>query len=335
MKRAGNFLLIIILFLLSSCDNRNLNNTGSAGKIKVTDFRGKEISLNQPACRIVCLIESALSGIYMLHAENRISGISVNVYNDPVFTYYAQLDERIRNKKIPAPGNWDFVNIESVIALKPDLVIIWQSQTEAIEALENKDIPVYAVMIKSIRDIYEEMKDLGILTSTSARADSLINMTKKSLSEIKAQTAGIENKKSIYFSWAQGLLETSGKNSTVNELIEMAGCINVCNSPDEHLTINKEQLIEWNPGLIISWVGTRNSREEIEKMKEYLSVSAVKNNMIFEIPSGFLCDLWTLKFVYAVKLLNYWAYGNKGSHPDKSEIPDLLYGKSRIKLPDE
>lgn len=332
MHRSGRYILIIIWILLSvACNNRIKNESGKSCEIRVTDFRDKEIRLKKPAECIVCLIESALSGLYMLHAEHRVAGISANVYNDPVFTFYAQLDERIRNKKIPAPGNWDFVNIESVIALQPDLVIIWQSQTEAIEALESKDIPVYAVMIKSISDIFEEMKDLGTLTSTSSRADSLIYLTEQSLDEIKRQTGEIKNKKRVYFSWAQGLLETSGQNSTVNELIEMAGCINVCNFPDEHLTINKEQLIDWNPDLIISWVGTKNSREEIKKMKEFFSVNAVKNNMIFEIPSGFLCDLWTLKFIYAVKLLNYWAYGINGVQPDNSEVPDQLYGQGRIK----
>ena len=58
------------------------------------------------------------------------------------------MDERIKDKNLPAPGNWDFVNMESVVALKPDLVILWSNQTESIGSLEERGIPVYGVFIK-------------------------------------------------------------------------------------------------------------------------------------------------------------------------------------------
>ena len=122
-------------------------------QITVTDFRGKRVNFTKPVKRIVCLIESALSGLYMLGQADKIVGISRNVYEGEVFKYYAQLDIRIKNRTLPAPGNWDFVNIESVINLKPDLVIIWASQTESIKALEERGIPVYGVFLKSIQDV--------------------------------------------------------------------------------------------------------------------------------------------------------------------------------------
>ena len=65
-----------------------------AEPVVVTDFRGKEIRLEKPAERIICLLESALSGIYMLGAEERLVGISTNVYQESVYPYYAAMDER-------------------------------------------------------------------------------------------------------------------------------------------------------------------------------------------------------------------------------------------------
>jgi len=325
--------------LLLSCSNAPTLKTKDANSISVIDFRSKVVNLEHPAKRIVCLIESALSGIYMLNSESKVVGISSNVYSEDVFRYYAAMDKRIESKSIPAPGNWDFVNIESVITLNPDLVIIWANQTESIEALEGKGIPVYGVMLKSISDVYKEISDLGKLTAKTTRADSIINFTKNEISGYQHIISEKQTVKSIYFSWAQGLLETSGKNSMVNELIELSGCKNVCTSPDEHITINKEKLIEWNPDIMVMWCNSRSNIDKIFEMKELARVKAVRNRKVFQIPSSFLCDLWTLKFQYAVILLSIWA------NPDKVRDLDLkeekikmlkgLYGEKSIKLANE
>lgn len=92
-------------------------------EIVVEDFRGKKLRLNKPAERVVCLIESALSGIYMLKQGHKIVGIPTNVYSEgyyysETFKYYSILDERIKLSKIPAVGNWESVNVEKILSLK-------------------------------------------------------------------------------------------------------------------------------------------------------------------------------------------------------------------------
>ena len=147
--------------------------TGDKAVISVTDFRGKTMSVKKPVNRIVCLIESALSGLYMLDVADKVVGISANIYSGNVFPYYAELDERIRTRRLPTPGNWDFVNIESVISLKPDLVIIWAHQAESIRALEEQSVPVFGVFIEKKEDVYTEIAALGKLTGREKRAEQL------------------------------------------------------------------------------------------------------------------------------------------------------------------
>ncbi|QQR67612.1 MAG: ABC transporter substrate-binding protein [Candidatus Brocadia sp.] len=118
----------------------------SAHTLEIMDFRNKTVRLKAHPKRIVCLIESALSGIYMLNQGNQIVGVSKNVYQTDVYPYYAALDKRIKDKRLPAPGNWDSVSVEGTLALRPDLVIMWAQQTEAIEAIENAGIPVLGVL---------------------------------------------------------------------------------------------------------------------------------------------------------------------------------------------
>ncbi len=293
-------------------------------EIEVTDFRGKTIGFNKPVERIVCLIESALTGLYMLEANDLVVGVSTNIYDSSVFDYYAKIDPKIKNKEIPAYGNWDFVNIESVISLQPDLVIMWASQVEAINALESRGIPVYGVMLHSFEDVYKEIRDFGILTGKNERAEYLVEYSKNQISELKKLQKNIDKKKSVYFMWAQGPLETSGRSSTVNELITLAGAKNACIYPDEHITVNLEKVIEWNPDVILMWYNKKLNSNDILKLSGWRNINAVKNNAVFELPSVFLSDLWTLKFPFAIQFLM------KSAYPQLQHEINLQYEKQKI-----
>jgi iron complex transport system substrate-binding protein len=325
------FIQIFFVFVLAGCtQSSHPESDKPPGMIRVTDFRGKEIILQQPASRIVCLMESALSGLYMLNAYSQLAGISTGVYNDSASQQYARLDERIHNKTLPAAGNWDFVNIESIVALKPDLVIIWASQNESVSAIEEYGIPVYGVDLQSFDDVFKEISDFGILTGRKGRADSLINYTKNEMEALSFASNGSSDKKTVYFIWAQGILETSGTKSTVNELIGLAGAKNVCLMPQEHVVISKEKLLDYNPDIILMWHNNRQKPENLFELPEFCRLKAVKNKKIFELPPVFWCDLWTLKYQLAVKILAKECYPEKFQNmnleSEKCRMLQYLYG---------
>ncbi len=302
--------------------------------ITVTDFRGKTLRFEAPVRRIVCLIESALSGIYMLGAQQRVVGISRNIYTGNVFPHYASLDARIKDKKLPAPGNWDFVNLESVVALKPDLVILWSQQTEAINSLEEKGIPVYGVFIQRKEDVYKEIESLGKLTGNSKRAEALIRFTKNELARFASRTSGLPPAKrpGVYYMWAQGNLETSCGESTVNDLIQLAGGRNVCAAlPQEHLVVNLEKVFSWDPDLILMWYNEKKDPLDIIQDPQWKRIKAVRDRRVHEFPEVFWCDLWTLKFLYAVKLTAKWVHPELFRDIDlgreKQRMMQFLYGK--------
>lgn len=294
--------LLLLLFLLVPAV------TGAA--VTVTDFRGKAVTLRRPATRIVCLMESALSGLYMLGAEQRVVGVSANLYREPLRSWYAAMDDRIRRKSLPAPGNWDFVSIESVVALRPDLVLVWSKQSESIAALESRGIPVYGVFLAGREDLYREIRDLGILTGREQRASELISYTRWEVERFSRRVAAIPAAKRtpVYYMWAQGDLETSCGGSTVDELITLAGGRNVCGAiRSEHLVVNLERVLVWNPELIVMWHNEQKDPKDVTADPRWRAIRAVRNGRVHEFPEPFLCDLWTLKYQYAVKMVAAWA----------------------------
>ncbi|MBK7096102.1 MAG: ABC transporter substrate-binding protein [Saprospiraceae bacterium] len=305
-------------------------NRGSC--ISVIDFRGKTILFEKRPQKVVCLVESALTGIYMLRAEKVLYGISSNIYEENFFRYYSQLDERIKRKNLPASGNWDFVNIEQIVSLEPDLVIIWSSQSEAIKRLEDLGIKVYAVFLDNFDDIYKEVKDFGILFDKDARADSLIRLTKMKLDSLKIKFS-VVNKPKVYFMWSQGMLHTSGKNSTVSELLAFAGTKNACDIEEEHVNLNIEKIYEWDPEMIVMWQNEKLDPEEFKDNAMFSGLRAVKNKKVYELPEIFTCDFWTLKMVYPVFLIGSWSSGHSFEKQDSIFLNKMfydLYGKELL-----
>ena len=310
----------------------------SEASIKVQDFRGKEIVLKKPAERVVCLIESALTGIYMLKQQHKIVGIPTNVYEEgyfysDTFKYYALLDERIKNKKLPAVGNWEKVNIEKVLSLKTDLIIIWSNQTDAISTFEKLGIPVYGVFITRLEDVKKEILDFGKILDAERRAKELVEYAQIEVNYFKNKSSRIENKKKVYFSWAQlNFLQTSCKGSIVDELINLAGGINICfNIKGESVTLNMEKLILLNPDVILMWHSKSLKPSNLKSNNQLQKINAIKKNSIFQFPDTFSFDLWTLKFLYATKFMAKNIYPdlyNYDLNKEYQKIMNFLYGKS-------
>ena len=316
--------IIPVTIIHLACQSAGNKPAGSSFSIEVTDFRGKEVTLKKPAEKVICLIESALSGIYMLQQEDRVVGVPASVYDENLYTYYSCLDSRILNKTLPAPGNWDFISIEQIIGLKPDLVIIWSSQSDAIENIEQFGIPVYAVMLYNFNDVYKEIKDFGKLFDCLEKADSLIQFTEAEMESIRADYS-TENSESAYFMWAQGITETSGTNSTVNELLQSAGLRNACNLAGEHVSVSIEKIYDWNPDLIVMWYNEKLDPADVINDPLLKDLKAVKEGKVYELHEVFTCDFWTLKMQFPARLIANWAYGENSTIESQTKLLKEMY----------
>lgn len=84
-------------------------------KIRVTDFRGKEIVLNAPVERIACMLDSGLTGLHMLGLREEIIALDKWTYDNDGFAYTAKLDPHIGAREVPAVTG----NLEKLVSLQP------------------------------------------------------------------------------------------------------------------------------------------------------------------------------------------------------------------------
>lgn len=285
-----------------------------------------------PLTRIVCLFDPLMDAIYMLGEQHKLIGIPSEVYSDKeLFIPYSLLDERIKTKAIPTPGTNSAVNLESVISLKPDLLIVQQISPSTKKTIESFGITVYQGSSNNLEEIKKELVDLGQLLGKEDRAIELLDFMKLELDSIRQKyKAGTGKRKSVYFSWANGkIFSTAGTNSIMHSCLEFAEVVNVCKSPMDQTNVNPELLVLWNPDIIIMW---NDSAENFYSRDDLANITAVKNKSIYNLLPMFFYNPHTLKFLCTSVFIHTYAY-EENTFTSKQKVMDIcnsLYGSKLV-----
>ncbi|WP_221412911.1 ABC transporter substrate-binding protein [Dysgonomonas sp. HDW5B] len=323
--------LLIGMIFVTSCSNSTDKRSENTKEISVTDIQGNEIHISKPAERIVCLFDPSVDVIYMLQAQHRLVGIPAETYFDnELYDYYKHIDSRILNKQLATPGSNELANLESIIQLNPDLVIAQQLPESIVRTLQQMNIPVYIAAAARYDDLKKEMKDISLLIGKEERGKQLITYAENKIKELDERTSSKKDSlpKTVYFTWANGrIFSTTGRNSMMNDCLDLAGVENVCPSEIDKPNINPETLIEWNPDMIVMW---NDSPDLFYNKKELNGITAIQQKQIHNLIPMFFYNPHTFKSLCAAVAINNWAYGSedKDSKEETKEILLELYGEN-------
>ena len=128
--------------------------------IRVTDDAGRAVVLAAPAQRIVSLAPHVTELLYAAGAGAKVVGV----------VQYSDYPEAAR--ALPRVGGYTAVDMEVVVALKPDLVIAWKSgnRNQQYDRLEKLGIPVFVNEPRSLDDVARSLETFGRLAATPTEA---------------------------------------------------------------------------------------------------------------------------------------------------------------------
>ena len=131
---------------------------GIAAAITLQDDDRNTIELPGPASRIVSLSPGATAMLFAAGAGDRVIGTS------------AYSDEPTAAKHIERIGDAQSFDLERILALRPDVVVVWTGGTPAAEVarLQGVGLRIYHQHVKRLDDIPDSLRRLGALTGTSA-----------------------------------------------------------------------------------------------------------------------------------------------------------------------
>ena len=226
--------------------------------------------------RIVCLTEETVETLYLLGEQDRVVGV----------TGYAVRPPEVRKEKVRV-GAFTSADIPKILSLNPDLVLTFSDlQADIAAELISKGIDVHAFNQRSVEGILSMISMIGSLVGASKKSEELISGYAKKLETLRKKERKLIK---VYIEeWDEPMI--SGI-LWFSELVQIAGGVDVFSDKSKNIDaksriLEPEEVIKANPDVIIaSWCGKKVRKEKISARKNWKSIPAVKNDLIFEIKS--------------------------------------------------
>jgi len=232
--------------------------------------------------RIVALAPHSVELLYAIGAGDRIIAASE----------YADYPKAALN--IPRVGNSNGIQIERVLALKPDLVIVWQGGNKSadIQKLQALGLNLLSTQPKKISDISQELRQLGNLTGLQQQATKVIEQIELKYAEITRKYKSKSKIKTFYQLWHDPLTSV-GPESWIESLLNDCHAENIfATAYSPYPVVSIESVLVKNPQVIIiphhSDVDDLQSKEKIKIWQKWSEISAVKNDHVYMIDGDLL-----------------------------------------------
>jgi iron complex transport system substrate-binding protein len=165
--------------------------------------------------RIVSLVPATTEMLYAIGAGNRLIGVGT----------YDRYPPDV--EKLPRLGGLLDPNIEQLIALRPDLVIVYDTQTELRRQLERAGIPMWSYTMKALPDVTSTMRALGTRIGMTTEANAAAAGIETRLQAVRTRVAGKPRPRTLLiFGREPGSLRginASGGYGFLHDLLELAG----------------------------------------------------------------------------------------------------------------
>ncbi len=275
MKKITQFLLIIMLLaaLLAGCAPA----AAAPQAITLTDGLGRTVTLEKPAERIVSLAPSATEILFAVGAGGQVIGRDS-------FSNYPESVKDLQD----VGGSMGDYSMETITSLNPDLVVLTEINTpEQVKALEDLGLTVYYIKNPVQLDgLYPILETVGQLTGHEKEASELVSSLTARVAAVTETIAKTQEKPLVFYEldgsdaakpW------TSGPNTFMDQLIQMAGGVNVGSAmKDAWAQISLEELLVQDPDIILLGDAAYGmTAEQVATRAGWETLSAVKNNAIY------------------------------------------------------
>ena len=224
--------------------------------------------------RYISLAPSTTEILFALGLDNEIVGVST----------YCNYPEQSKNKT--RVGSFSSPSIERIISLHPDYIFCTGlEQAPVVAQLRQLNFNVYVADPVSCAELFKTIKEIGEITHKIKKATLLIAKMQGEIKEItsKAELIPQEKKVKVFIEiWHEPLM-TAGKGSFVDELITLAGGINIAHDVVRpYCNYSSERVISLNPQCIImAYMDKETPLRLIKQRFGWDKIDAVRNERVF------------------------------------------------------
>lgn len=249
--------------------------SAGAHALQLRDDRGVMVSLERPAERIVTLAPHLAEIAFAAGAGAKLVGVST-------FTRHPAEAEHL-----PIVATFGRVDIERLIALRPQLILAWQSGNSPLQIgrLERLGLPVFVTEARSLADIPRIVRLIGVLTGSAEIAEVRARRFDSDIAELRRRHAGGRRIAVFLEIWYRPMLTVNGQH-LASDALRLCGGRNVF-AAAKVLTplVSREQLLAARPEVIIT---TGFGTEEPQAWRGLDPIAAVRYHRIYAIDPDLL-----------------------------------------------
>lgn len=264
------FLATLTLLAGAACaGERATVEQGAADAVVVDDF-GDTLRLAASAQRVVSLNPVTTELLFALGAGDRVVGrTSWDLYPEAA-------------KAVPDLGNGMGPNIEAVIGQRPDLVLLYASESNraASQQLHAAGIATLTYRTDKIADLQRVIPVIAAALGVDSVGRLVADTVRASVDAVRDLPRPSEPVRAFWHIWDAPLL-TIGGGSYMSELLEVAGAANVfADAEQPSPAVSLEEVARRNPDVILA--GPNNARK-IRENPLWQAVPAVRAGRILVI----------------------------------------------------
>jgi iron complex transport system substrate-binding protein len=245
----------------------------------VSDDLGRQVTVRDPPLRIVSLTPGATEMLFAAGAAAQV--IATVEYSD----------EPPAARRIARIGDVAAVDMERLVALRPDVVVAWPAggnpaQREKIARL---NIPVYEQQVVRLADLPVSVRRLGALAGTGAAAERAAHDIEARLAALTrtygAGAAGAGKRPTVLLQVWNRPIYTIGGQHLMSDALSICGARNLfADLPEAGPVVDTEAVIARNPDIIITAAPPGEGAAWLADWKRFATLAAVRSGrlVVFE-----------------------------------------------------
>jgi iron complex transport system substrate-binding protein len=239
--------------------------------ISVRDDDGKIVTLAQPAQRVVSMAPHVTELLFAAGAGSKIVGA----------VDYSDYPEAA--KAIQRVGSNREVDLERVLALKPDLIVVWRhgSSERQVDMLRQLGIPLFHSEPLKLDAIADNVVAMGKLTGTEAVAEAAAADLRRRLATLRKRYANRPVVRVFYQVWDRPLYTLNGTH-IVSDALRLCGGENIFASQKVTApVVSIESVLKEDPEAVFSTAEKEQGGAAM--WRQYPQLKAAKQDNLFTI----------------------------------------------------
>ena len=243
-----------------------------AAATTVTDDTGQRVALPHEPGRIISLAPGATEMLFAAGVGDRLIA-TVDFSDEPAAA-----------KRVPRIGDVTAIDMERLVALRPDVVVVWPGggNPAQIEKIAQLGIPIYRQQVNRLADLPASLRRLGALSSDGSVAERAATTLAAELARISREyDGGAGASPTVLLEVWNRPIYTVGGTHLMSDALTLCGVRNVFGDLRElGPIIDTEAVIARNPDFIVAAAPPGEGASWLAEWRRFGSLKAVQTGRL-------------------------------------------------------